>query len=325
MGADRGGGEGALEQRDQPGLYGDGEAAGGAEILQDIRHDVGEQDLVPQALFTDQQQGLAGEVITGRPLRPVDHESGDVGELRVQACFVLLPTFADSAEIDQDGGAGEPHHDAFAFRLGLGQGGLAIFERLRDVAERQVHVAAIVAGFGEAGIETQGFVEEQLGVWHIPLFGHHCAQSVPNHRLVGVEAEGGLEQVDGFVSAPLIAQDAGQIVGALRMVGEMRQEVTEQLFRDFRLAQAIGEAPQVVGDLRVVRQQGQSRLITLDRSGEVAAHLLGDGQEVPAEAALLVLLQGAQRQGHALLGVPPVQGVDGLLQQGFSPQRAQLS
>jgi hypothetical protein len=102
------------------------------------------------------------------------------------------------------------------------------------------------------------------------------------------------------------------------------EEVAEQLLGHLLQPEAIGEAAKIVGDLGVIGQQRQRRLVGAHRALEIADPLAGDGQEVPAKAVALVLLQGLDREVAAGPVVLRLQGRHRAVEQGLDAQGLQL-
>jgi hypothetical protein len=294
-----------------------------SQRLEHVRQHVSEQHFVAQTLLAHHQEGLAGQGSLGGPGRPIDDEHGGGCELRVEPRLVVIPTFADPAHGDLDGGAGELHHRLVVLGPRHGRGRLAVFQRPRRVAAFQPRVAAVVAGVGVLRIEPQRLVVEQNRFLEVGLLGKHRAQGVPELGIGRVALDRDLQDFDRLGGATLVLHRRGQVAHRAPGGGVRRHVAPKQLLGEFLHAHSVGEAAEIVGDVGLFRQQRQRGLIGLDRLGEVAGSFARHGQDVPGHAGPGVHFERLERQLGAGLDVFGAQGVDRLAQHrrdGHRPQ-----
>ncbi len=114
--------------------------------------------------------------------------------------------------------------------------------------------------------------------------------------------------------AELVAHGAGEVVCRVDVPGARGGVSGEQSLGQVLESEPIGEPPQIVGQVLLVGQQLDSRLIALQRAGEVSGFVAGDAQQPPGMAATFVLLQRPERRFRARLIVVDPQRIDGLVQ-----------
>ena len=95
----------------------------------------GIRSLVREALFPDDQQALAADVVRLRvPARGVHHHPHGLGHMRIQPDLVSLEALGNAAERHQQHGPGHGHHRPFVRRLGAGQGRLDVGDIYNQIA-----------------------------------------------------------------------------------------------------------------------------------------------------------------------------------------------
>ncbi len=289
-------GERALEERDQPALDGQRQLAVGAQGLDDVRQQVGEHHLVAQALFGADHQVFAGQRLARRPAWSADVEPRGLDQILGEPGFVGLPAFLDAAQRQQGGRPAKSHGRQLVRLGGVGDRQIAVGQGALDVAQVEFGVGAVVVTLAIGRFQSNHFVEEGDGPPRVAHAAHHGAQGVPQQWLVRPLLNRGPQDLDGLLVAVQIAKGAGQVVEAFQIIGADFEKVDEELGGDLRHIHAQGQSSQVAGRGGLAGQQLQRRLVAMHRVREVADLLARDGQRMPSQTQLIVVLQGFERQ-----------------------------